>query len=225
MTNNKINNYNFFNGKKIYVDSSAAMNNGFKKFVKDVEATLVQSEKKIFVLKAVWLELVRLYNGPDQTKANSASNAISIISSHRNIFEIEDEVIFQDEMEKAFADRSFLSTIIMERAKAKILLITNDQNLSLDALSLNNQLACKGHKITTYFISKSGKLIPRNDIQKVKQPEPIVVEKEIVKYVKVPTEKEDNWALKILIPSTTLAAGIIIGKNYDRIIQALNLVA
>lgn len=213
--------------QKIYLDTSAAMHYvGFKEFVKQVEATLQESEKKIIVMKVVWLELIRNYNSVDKIKAEAANQAISIISSHRDIFEIEDEEIFQYEMEHAFADKVLLSSLILERTDASILLITNDRMLSKDALEINHQSSCHGHKISTCFIADNGNLLPGfaadNDKHNV---EPEIIVKEVVKVVNVPVEKEESWVSKVVIPIGTLFTGLVIGKYGDKIVKVLKSVA
>lgn len=209
--------------QKIYLDTSAAMHfAGFKKFVKQVEKTLRDAEKKIIVLKVVWLELIRNYNSTDKEKAEAANQAISILSSHRDIFEIEDEEIFQYEMESAFADKVLLSSIILDRTDVSVLLITNDRMLSKDALDINHQSSCRGHKITTCYIDKNGDLLPGFASETAESDtESNVVVKEIVKLVEVPAEKKDDWFTKIAIPVGSLVAGLVIGKYTDKIVNVI----
>ncbi len=212
--------------QKIYLDTSAAMNFvGFKKFVKQAEKSLRDAEKKIIVLKVVWLELIRNYNSTNKDKAEAANQAISILSSHRDIFEIEDEEIFQYEMESAFADKVLLSSIILDRTDASILLITNDRMLSKDALEINHQSSCRGHKITTGYIDNNGDLLPGYASEMVEDIEPEIVVKEVIKVVKVPSEKEEDWFAKIAIPVGTLVAGLFIGKYSDKIVNVIKSVA
>lgn len=213
--------------QKIYLDTSAAMHYvGFKKFVKQVKATLHETEKKIIVLKVVWLELIRNYNSADRIKAEAANQAISIISGNRDIFEIEDEEVFHYEMDYAFADKVILSNLILDKTDVSILLITNDRMLSKDALDINHQLSCHGHKVTTCFIADNGNLLPgfasEEDMEVVK---PDVIVKEVVKVVNMSVEKEELWIPKVVIPFGTLFAGLLIGKYSDKLVNILKVVA
>lgn len=212
--------------EKIYLDTSAAMHYvGFKKFVDQIKCTLIDSGKKIIVLKVVWLELIRNYNSSEKRKANSANQAISIISRHRDIFEIEDEEVFQYEMEHAFADKVLLSSLILERTNASILLITNDRMLSKDAMDINHQSSCRGREICTCFIADDGNLLPGYNETVEENIEPKVIIKEVVREVDIPVEKEESWIFKVLIPIGTLFAGVAIGKYSDQIIKIVKSVA
>ncbi len=216
----------FNNKQKIYLDTSAAMHYvGFKKFVKHVEPILQEAGKKIIVLKVVWLELIRNYNSSDKKKAESADQAISILSSHRQIFEIEDKEIFQYEIESAFADKVLLSSLILDKTDASILLITNDRMLSKDALEINHQSSCHGYKISSCFIDDNGELLPGYAPENMEKPESKVVVKEIVKVVNMPVEKKKSWVTKATIPIGTLFAGYVIGKYSDKIVTIFKRVA
>lgn len=148
-----INGFRYFvkNNMEIILDTSTAMHyEGFSKFVEENERDIEASGKKIQVLSAVWFELIRNYNSVDKEKAEAANQAIAILSSHRNIFKIDEgKEIFQDEIEDAFADKGILSKLTLDKTEVSILLITNDRMLSKDALEINHQASCKGYKIST----------------------------------------------------------------------------
>lgn len=196
---------------KIIIDTSAAMHYwALKKFITDSENLLIKAGKKIFVPKVVWMELVRAYNSRDKEKVERSENAISLISAHRNIFEIEDERFFQDEMDMCFADQVLLSNLILDKTDSKILFITNDKMLSRDANEINHQASCKGYKIETCYIANSGMLKPGyKDLRN----EPIVEKVEVIKYIKEPEESKLKSGLLTFGKYTlALLSGIIIGS-------------
>lgn len=203
---------------RVVIDTSAAMHNiGFRKFVDKNEALLERAGKKIYVPKVVWMELVRAYNSRNAEKVERSDAAISIISSHRNVFEIEDEVFFHDEMERCFADPVLLSDLILDKSDSSILLITNDKMLSRDADGINHQASCRGHKIATCFISDSGQLKPGYKFYK---DEPEVIVKEVTRIVHIP-EKKTKWEMALSVGRYIFVAvtGIVIGKYSDEIID------
>ena len=57
-----------------------------------------------------------------------------------------------------FADNAFLTAFTAMRVHSKLLLITQDRNLSQDILALNNSLSVNGHDIKVLRINKAGKL-------------------------------------------------------------------
>lgn len=181
--------------ERIIIDTSAAMHyKGFSSLVSSIEQQLETEGKKIIVPKVVWLELIRAYNSSDVQKKTNSQNAISIISSHRNIFDIEDEEVFQDEMEQSFADPILLCDLIMSKREARVLLITNDRMLSCDANNINHQNSCKGYKIETCYIADNGKLLPGC---KHYHEEPKVIIKEVEKIVEVPASEQEKAPQRI----------------------------
>lgn len=205
---------------KIYLDTSAAMHyRGFEKFVKQNEKTFVDMKKKIIIVKPVWLELIKLYNSSDKRKSEAASCAISIISSHRNIFDIEDEKVFQYEMENAFADKVLLSNIILDKTDSSILLITNDRMLSKDALEINCQASCRGYRISTCFISEDGELYQGYNSDKyLNLEETCEVDEKVNKGIEI-TNKDKSDIVDLILPIGTLFIGMAIGKHGDKIIN------
>ena len=67
-----MNNYEentFTDYDKIIIDTSAAMHYwALKKFISDSESCLLHANKKVFVPKVVWMELVRAYNSRNKEK-------------------------------------------------------------------------------------------------------------------------------------------------------------
>lgn len=203
---------------KIIIDTSAAMHYwALDKFISDSESSLLCAKKKVFVPKVVWMELVRAYNSRNKEKVERAENAISLLSSHRNIFEIEDEQFFQDEMDLCFADQVLLSNLILDKTDLKILFITNDRMLSRDANEINHQASCRGHKIDTCYISNSGELKPGyRDLRH----EPIIEKVEVIKYIEVPEDKKtDSTLLTIGKYALAILSGILIGTCGKEVID------
>lgn len=178
---------------------------------------------KIKILKVVWQELIRIYNSSDKEKAERANQAMSILTYHRNIFDIEDEQVFHDEMERAFADKTLLSNLILEKTESTILLITNDRMLSKDALAINHQMSCRGYRISTCYISNSGKLLSGyNSEQEIeKETEQTVITKEVVKIVRVSEKNSTGDVIsKVVIPIATFAVGIVCGKYSNKLVHS-----
>lgn len=213
-----INGFRYFvkNNMEIILDTSTAMHyEGFSKFVEENERDIEASGKKIQVLSAVWFELIRNYNSVDKEKAEAANQAITILSSHRNIFKIDEgKEIFQDEIEDAFADKEILSKLTLDKTEVSILLITNDRMLSKDALEINHQASCKGYKISTCYVSDKGEMLSGFGSQRENklQKEPEVIVKEVVKIIEVPKKESNLKVSQILVPVTTFMAGAAIGK-------------
>ena len=207
---------------KILIDTSTLMHyRALRKFIAKAGDSLLIENKMIFVPKVVWLELVRAYNSRDPEKVKCSENAISLISSHRDIFDIEDEQFFQDEMESCFADKVLLSSLILDKTDSKILFITNDRMLSRDANEINHQASCRGYKIDTCFITDSGTLKPGH---KAKKDEPIVKEEniikdkpavekvEVIKYINVPEEvKKPSIWITVGKYTAVAVSGILVG--------------
>ena len=221
------------NNKEIILDTSAAMQgNGFSIFVKENEKEIENSGKKIQVLRVVWLELIKHYNSKDKRKVKAADQAISIISGHRNVFEIEDKEDFQHKIEHAFADKEILSKLTLDKTDSSILLITNDKDLSKDAIAINSQASCKGYEISTCYVTDSGNLCPGIYSQRTKRvqirTESIAKENvnKNIEETKEELKEEENFKiLSVLLPISAFAAGVAIGKYSDTLFQHIKSVA
>ena len=224
-----IDHYFVNNNAEIILDTSTAMQyESFSKFVKENERNIEASGKKIQVINAVWLELIRHYNSRNKEKAEAANQAIAIISSHRNIFKIDEgDGISQDEMNCAFADREILSKLILDKTGESILLITNDKKLSNDALEINYQTSCRGYKISTSYLSDEGVLFSgfNSRMADKLQDEPQVIVKENVKIIKEPSKEAKLNAVHILVPVTTFMAGVAIGRYGNTLVKYFKTVA
>ncbi len=66
-----------------------------------------------------------------------------------------------------FADNAFLTAFTAMRVHSKLLLITQDRNLSQDILALNNSLSVNGQDIKVLYINRAGKLVQSKGRQEI----------------------------------------------------------
>lgn len=138
----------------IMLDTSFIMDNDFEVFVESIELSLMTIKKKMFVSKAVWAELLRHINGNDKTKQKKAINSITVLSLHRNIFNIDETNVSTEQILRAFADAEFLSHLTLNKAAYSQALLTNDNKLSKDALNINKFQSCNGKKVSVYHLTQ-----------------------------------------------------------------------
>jgi len=214
----------FKKNEVIIIDTSATMDyEGFKKLVDQIELPLIEINKKIFVPKVVWMELMRHLNSNNEEKVVKARNAIGIINEHPNIFLLEDENLDYEKMVKAFADAELLSDLIKNKAMYNQLLITNDKKLSIDAFNLNNQESCKGRRIYVCYISSSGDLQACECTHNNKATQEPTIEKTSIDVNALVSEKKESMFTKVGILIVVFVAGVVIGKNHDQILKHVRL--
>lgn len=144
---------------RIYMDTAALMDtDGLELFISYSAPILEAHERKIIIPKSVRSELARHLGSDNHVKASLAMRAIELISQHRNLFQVENEPITEEEISRAFADAQILSELTLAKATCSQLLITNDKKLSTDAFSLNQQKSSRGFQIRVCYISRSGEL-------------------------------------------------------------------
>lgn len=208
----------------ILIDTSSIMDyEGFKKLVCQIESPLIEVNKKITVPKIVWTELIKHLNSFNEEKINRAKQAIEIITEHRNIFILEDDGLYYEKTAKTFADAELLSELMKNKVLFNQLLITNDKKLSQDAFNLNNQESFKGRRIHVCFITSSGNLKTCECSNFSKTNKNLVGRKEnIVVRSSLPEKGESNFS-KTAINIAAFVTGILIGKNYNRLLTLLKI--
>ena len=73
---------------RIYIDTSALMNSEeLEILIKRIRIPLMQEEKKIFVSRAVCLELARHLESTDERKQQLALQAFEVLAANQEVFE------------------------------------------------------------------------------------------------------------------------------------------
>lgn len=114
--------------------------------------------KRIIVPKAVYTELARHMGSEDEKKSALAMDAVDLMALNKDIFQVENAPLSEDEIAHAFADAQLLSELTLHRSDYNQLLITNDCKLSCDAFDLNQQQSCKGRRVIVCYINYYGEL-------------------------------------------------------------------
>lgn len=143
---------------RILVDTSTLMSPGFLQFISNNKEELVLACKKLIIPKAVYSELARHLASADSDKAELALSAVELISLNKDIFQVENVPLSNDEVLHAFADAELLSELTIHKSNSNQLLLTNDKKLSCDAFDLNQQQSCKGCKVLVCYINWCGEM-------------------------------------------------------------------
>lgn len=138
----------------IYMDTCSFMYYNTDKFLIKIVPLLERWNKKIYTFSCCIREINKHINGNDKEKYEGALRAKSFIGRLKksNLLQVID---YSDDI---FADPDFLSYFIKKRINEKILFITQDGDLSIDAYRLNEQKSIKGQFITVKSIDKYGNL-------------------------------------------------------------------
>lgn len=203
----------------ILLDTSVAMDENFANLVETMEMPLLESKKKIIVKTVVWSEILRHLGSQDSVKRRRATRAVELIGLHRNIFEISDSPISEEQILRAFADAEFLADLTLNKSKYKQALLTNDKKLSRDANRLNRQESCFGKQISIYNLDLLGNLalckeandeIEENSgLQEEKQPDVVLV-----------NDGYDGWEVAG-VSILSLATGVIVSKYGKKIVKSI----
>ncbi len=148
----------FHNVGRVLVDTSTLMTPGFQHFIQNNKEHLVASGKKIIIPKAVYTELAKHLDSDNHDKSKHAIDAVALIVTNEDLFQIEKHELTEEEVAHAFADAELLSDLTLHRNDCNQLLISNDRNLSSDAFDLNQQKSCMGRKILVCYINYLGEL-------------------------------------------------------------------
>lgn len=143
---------------RILLDTSTLMCPGCQQFIRNNKKLICGSGKKLIIPKAVYAELARHLGGEDQEKSEHAVAAVELICTNKEIFEVENVPLTEEEIAHAFADAQLLSDLTAHRSEFNQLLISNDRNLSSDAFDLNQQQSCRGRKVLVCYINRLGEM-------------------------------------------------------------------
>lgn len=216
---------------KIYIDTSALMNSEeLEVLINRIKNQLMQDENKIFVSRAVCLELARHLESTDEKKQQLALDAFEVLAANQEIFELENRDLSTADICKAFADAELLAKLTENRPEYKQLLITNDKRLGYDAYDLNNLESCKGYQIRVCYINHAGNLHaceqPYHAVRQIVQPETKEIVKEVIKEVKViEPQKKEQKGLKRVKTVALLTAGYLLGTYQKNIIRYIKKTA
>ena len=174
----------------IYIDTCSLMQNyNTEKVIETIRPYLLEADKKILITAPVSHELTKHKIQKREQPHLLAERAYEIIEKYDDVFSLEECGTSKKEIYAAFADKTLLAHLILNKDNCSQLLITNDKKLSFDALKINDMKSCHGGKVTVYYVSENGELkvfVPEKtekpQIVKVAAPEkPKVVESKLEK--------------------------------------------
>lgn len=208
----------------IILDTCFAMRSEFPQFIEDIEIELLSRKKKIIVKPVVNAELHRKMGSDERRVRESATKAFCIIYQNKNrLFDIEDEVIGEEEKRKAFADAILISDFAKYRQENTMALLTNDYNLGKDIIKLNSLESCIGKKVEVFSLDQQGFLkqnfydIIKADKPDVNKDEPTVSDNNDDKVIK----EDDNVKISNIVTSIAIfAAGFVVGRYGKEIVAA-----
>jgi len=138
---------------KIYMDTCALMENPWEKFFEKANPILKKHNKKVIILTAVVAELRRNAENSDSEMQSKVENALKVLIAKDEI-----TVIGEEGDDERIADQAFKVTFEKYRHRHKMLLISQDHNLSKEILNLNNSEALRGKKCMVCKIDDEGYL-------------------------------------------------------------------
>lgn len=143
---------------KIFIDTCSLLENirHTENFFRCNKALLLTNEKKIYIPLRVVQEIEKhSKNSSKWTLMKIAERVYDLLGiwQKEGIIEICGNNQFDN-----FADNAFLTAFTALRVNSKLLLITQDRNLSKDVLSLNNSLSVQGMNIEVLRFNRRGEL-------------------------------------------------------------------
>lgn len=180
--------------ERIVVDTSTLMARGFPQFIDNNKDYFLANNKKIYVSKSVYTEIAKHIGSSKPEKSKYAMKAVELMSTNKNIFQVENCVLSDEEVAHAFADNQLLSELTLHKSDYNQLFLTNDRNLGCDAFDLNQLKSCKGRKVFVCYINEFGEL-QCCDCARPSTEEPKDINTETVVEPSVKTIKTDkaNW--------------------------------
>ena len=130
--------YFYFNGRKynrIYIDTCAVMHQGFENCIKGLIPTLKSSGIKLTVPNAVMAELKR-FESELSDRSKRAKRALENISALHCVGLVE----IKGRQETTQTPDSYLTEVVLQARsdQEKLLILSQDYQLALDILSINN---------------------------------------------------------------------------------------
>lgn len=139
---------------KIFIDTCSVLESGMQLFIDEFIPYLKKYNNKIYVPSREIEELQKHSKSSDKRLAFSAKNAIELIVKLHNQGLVE----IRGESSDNFADNVFQVVFTKFRLQYQLLLITQDNGLAQDILSLNSSKAVRANTVQVKRISKREKL-------------------------------------------------------------------
>lgn len=117
--------------RKIFIDTSALMQDSSPKFFRNIAPILKRERKVIFVPFSVKHELERLANNHDYCKRQKAIEALELLNDNAQVIKI-----YGDSDDGDFADNAILAAFTKLRLNCELVLVTQDRNLASVVLNL-----------------------------------------------------------------------------------------
>lgn len=152
------------NSDLIYIDACSLRKKGFPKFYKNVKNILEKNNKKIIIPEKVCNEIEK-YRISGNKEAIRADKYIKKLLHHNLAI-----VKKAEDYELSHADHGICADFDKYYGKNRMLLISNDFDLSHDVLSINNRKSTKSkHVIQAVKITKEGYLVIHGVNEKKRQ--------------------------------------------------------
>ncbi|MEG2246548.1 MAG: zinc-ribbon domain containing protein [Romboutsia sp.] len=139
---------------KIFIDTCSLMDIKIDDFYRNIYSHLKENSNSIIVPSRVIDELNKHVKSENKEKQKKAYKGLSILKKlqENNLLDI------RGESSDNFADNVFLVAFTKFRIQYKLLLITQDNNLALEILNLNNSKSVKGNNVLVKRINRHGYL-------------------------------------------------------------------
>ena len=148
----------YFNGRKynrIYIDTCGVMHQGFENCIKGLIPTLQSSGIKLTVPNAVMTELKR-FEGEMSDRGKRAKRALENIGALHRVGLVE---ITGHRETPQTPDSYFAEVVLQARSnQEKLLIVSQDYQLALDILSINNIKSQKGPAANVKRLTATGSL-------------------------------------------------------------------
>ena len=215
----------------IYIDTASLMHTTqLSRFISNAEPIFREAERRIIIPKAVCLELARHLGSNNQDKYRKALKALALGNALKDMFDVRNNNLQEDEIDNAFADAALLAELITNKADYSQLLITNDSKLEEDAYNLNRQGSCIGRRIMVCYINWSGELwrVDLSEVHDASAEQEPETEEKTQEAAEAPTDeivtgkpKSETYhpILNFLIPAGTFVAGFITCKYGGSAVQ------
>lgn len=159
----------FITNSIVFIDTCSLMHKNAEKLTKELTPILQANEKKLIVPVRVVEELDKHVNSPIPNTQEAAKRAIALLKE----LTVKQLVDYRGEESDNFADNVFYSVFAKHRMQHRLLLITQDGDLAMDILQLNDSKSAKGYPIKVKRINRFGFLSNfRKDFQKPGEAQP-----------------------------------------------------
>lgn len=153
----------FVSNSIVFIDTCSLMHRNAEKLTDELIPVLSANQKKIIIPVRVVEELEKHLDSPIPNTQEAAKRAIALLKK----LTVQKLVDYRGEDSDNFADNVFYSVFAKHRMQHRLLLITQDGDLAMDILQLNDSKSAKGYPIKVKRINRFGFLSNfRKDFQK-----------------------------------------------------------